>query len=176
MIHVSNRKKILLVDDEHNLSYKRVLEQHNHEVSITPDGEKCILSYKNSLQNPKNENIRRSTFDAVILDYKMLKKDGMEAVKEILELNPNQRIIFASAYVKDTLFFVDSVKQLKFMLLMQKPSDATAPVDIIEDKEIYDGLEKLNVNVKKIKDFNPSHEEIREFLEGLHEIMKGRIF
>jgi CheY-like chemotaxis protein len=176
MIHVSNRKKILLVDDEHGLSYKRVLEQHNHEVSITSDREKCILSYKNSLQNPKNENNRRSSFDAVIIDYKMLKKDGMEVVKEILELNPNQRVMFASAYVKDTLFFVDSVKQLKFMLLMQNPSDATAPVEIIEDKEIYDGLEKLNVNVKKIKDFNPSHEDIRELLEGLREIMKGKTF
>ena len=39
-------------------------------------------------------------FDAVILDYRMPRKDGLEVAKEILELNPRQRIIFASAYVK----------------------------------------------------------------------------
>jgi hypothetical protein len=72
---------------------------------------------------------------------------------------------------------MDSVKKLKQIVeLMQKPFDATALVETIEDKEIYNGLEKLNVNVKKIKDFNPSHEEIRDFLEGLREIMKGRTF
>jgi CheY-like chemotaxis protein len=49
----------------------------------------------------------------------MPKKDGLEAAKEILELNPRQRIIFASAYVKETL--EDSVKQLKQVVeLMQK--------------------------------------------------------
>jgi DNA-binding response OmpR family regulator len=170
--------RILIAEDELNiaLSYKRVLEQHNHQVLLTPDGEKCLLYYKKKLeQNPQSQNIGRSPFDAVILDYKMPKKDGMEVAKELLELDPNQRIIFASAYVKDTL--IDSVKQLKQIVeLMQKPFDATALVETIEDKEIYNGLEKLNVNVKKIKDFNPSHEEIRDFLEGLREIMKGRTF
>jgi DNA-binding response OmpR family regulator len=179
--------KILVAEDELNiaLSYKRALEQHKHEVIITPDGEKCLSIYKNTLEKmphqsegASNDNVVNhivSPFDAVILDYKMPKKDGMEVAKEILESHPNQRIIFASAYVKDTL--VDSVKQLKQIVeLMQKPFDAKALVDTIEDVEIYNGLEKLNVNVKKIKDFNPTHEEIRDFLEGLREIMKGRTF
>jgi DNA-binding NtrC family response regulator len=97
-------------------------------------------------------------FDAVILDYKMPKKNGMEVAKEILNLNPHERIIFASAYVKETL--VDSVKQLKKVVeLMQKPFDMQALVDTIEDKEIYNGLEKLNVNVKKIKNLEPTHEQ-----------------
>ncbi|MDQ3967915.1 MAG: hypothetical protein M3275_05910 [Thermoproteota archaeon] len=42
-----------------------------------------------------------STFGAVvILDYKMPKKDGLRVAKEILDMNPEQRIIFASAYVE----------------------------------------------------------------------------
>jgi CheY-like chemotaxis protein len=40
-----------------------------------------------------------SPFDVVVLDYKMPSKDGMEVAKEILQINPYQRIIFASAYV-----------------------------------------------------------------------------
>jgi CheY-like chemotaxis protein len=35
--------------------------------------------------------------DVVVLDYKMPGKDGMEVAKEILTINPDQRIIFASA-------------------------------------------------------------------------------
>ena len=50
-------------------------------------------------------------FDAVILDYKMQDMDGIEVANEILEINPQQRIIFASAYIKETL--LDSVKTIK---------------------------------------------------------------
>ncbi len=42
-------------------------------------------------------------YDAVVLDYRMPKKDGLGAAKEILALNPSERIIFASAYVDETL-------------------------------------------------------------------------
>jgi CheY-like chemotaxis protein len=50
-------------------------------------------------------------FDAVVLDYKMPKINGMEVAKEMLTVNAHQRIIFASAYVQDTLVY--SVHQLK---------------------------------------------------------------
>jgi hypothetical protein len=44
----------------------------------------------------------------------------MEVAKEILTVNPHQRIIFVSAYVKETL--EESVKQLRQAVeLMQKP-------------------------------------------------------
>ena len=44
----------------------------------------------------------------------------MEVAKEILAVNPHQRIIFASAYVKETL--EDSIKQLNQPVeLLQKP-------------------------------------------------------
>ena len=88
-------------------------------------------------------------------------------------MNPHQRIIFASAYVKDS--FVDSVKQLKQVVeLMQKPFELDALVDTIEDNEIYGELEKLNVKVQQIKDLDPTHEEIRGLVEGLRTIMKVR--
>jgi two-component SAPR family response regulator len=37
--------------------------------------------------------------------------NGIEVAKEILAVNPHQRVIFASAYVKDTV--IDSIKNLK---------------------------------------------------------------
>jgi hypothetical protein len=56
------------------------------------------------------------------------------------------------------------------------PEGAEELVDTIEDKEIYEELERLNVDVKKIKGFNPTHEEIRNFLEGLKECEDDKIW
>src|SRR5919197_3244581 len=126
--------KILIAEDDHDiaLSYKSALESNDHEVIIASNGEECLELYRNNSKQISESNSGNSssssTFDAVILDYKMPKKDGIEVAKEILEFNPNQRIIFASAYVKETL--VDAVKHLKEVVeLMQKPFDANALVD-----------------------------------------------
>jgi CheY-like chemotaxis protein len=87
-----------------------------------------------------------SPFDVVVLDYRMPGKDGLQVAKEILKLNPEQRIIFASAYVRETL--EDSVKELKRVVeLMQKPFDADILVDTIEDKEAQEGVKILMRNL-----------------------------
>jgi DNA-binding NtrC family response regulator len=118
-------------------------------------------------------------FDVVILDYRMPRKDGMEVAKEILEIKPNQRIIFASAYVKDTL--EDSVKQLKKVVeLMQKPFKADVLVDTIEDKEAFEGLKKIMIDVKNIirdRDYvEPTREQIKDLFESLRRVQKGKSF
>jgi response regulator RpfG family c-di-GMP phosphodiesterase len=64
----------------------------------------------------------------------MAGKDCMEVTKEILTINPDQRIIFASAYVKETL--ENSVKEFKRVVeLLQKPFEIHAFIDTIEDKQ-----------------------------------------
>lgn len=117
-------------------------------------------------------------FDAVVLDYRMPKKDGLEVAREILELNPSQRIIFASAYVKETL--KESVKELRQIVeLMQKPFVPAALVDVVEDTDAYPELKKLFVNVKKMGEIdfeNPTPDQIRDIFEGLKRIQKGRTF
>jgi len=166
--------KILIAEDEPDIAmpYRIVLEKRNHQVMITDNGEACLEAYQDAIKRTKSDG---TPFDAVVLDYRMPKKDGMEVAKEILATNPHQRIIFASAYVKDTL--VDSVKQLKQVVeLMQKPFELESLVDTIEDKEIYAGLEKLNVKVQQIKDLDPTHEQVRDLVEGLSKIMKNRTF
>ena len=47
-------------------------------------------------------------FDAVLLDYRMPKINGIEVAKEILAVNPHQRIIFAKA-IKETM--TDPIKR-----------------------------------------------------------------
>jgi len=105
----------------------------------------------------------------------MPKKNGLEAAKEIISIVPKQRIIFASAYVENTL--QESIKNLKKIVeLMQKPFELKALVDTIEDKEIYYELEKLNVNIQNLKELDPTHAQVRDYLDALKKIQKGRTF
>ena len=172
--------KILIAEDDKDtaLLFKMALEKRKHKVITTPNGEDCLKVYQETLQNIRlktdlTEHLQ--PFDVVVLDYKMPKINGMEVAKEILAVNPHQRIVFASAFVKETL--VDSIKELKQVVeLMQKPFGEGALIDTIEDKGIYSELQKLNVNVSDIKAANLRHEQIREILDILRNIQKGKTF
>ena len=174
--------KILIAEDDYNIAmqYRIALENRNHDVLLTYDGEDCLTSYRKAFDKLVSEQQQQQLqqlqttdpkklkddsnilpFDAVVLDYRMPKKDGMEVAKEILGKNPHQRIIFASAYVRDSL--EDMVKQLKQVVeLLQKPFEPSALVDTIEDKEIYEGLEKLNADIELIKDLKATHEQLSD--------------
>lgn len=163
--------KILIADDEPDLlsQYTTILEDKGHMVTTTLDGEACILAYSKALADSDNP------YDAVVLDYSMPRLNGLQTAKEILGLNPTQRIIFASAYVQETL--VDSIKNLKQIVeLLQKPFSLQALVDTIEDKDIYEELAKLNVNVQNLMDLNPTHAQVRDYLEALRKIQKAKTF
>jgi CheY-like chemotaxis protein len=114
-------------------------------------------------------------FDVVILDYRMPKKNGLEVAKQILELVPRQRIVFASAYVRETL--ESSVKELNQVVeLLQKPFDPSVLMDTIEDREPYEGIKNLMINIKQVKDLdNPSEEDLKDLFDNLRKIQKGRI-
>src|SRR5919106_2256770 len=165
--------RILVAEDEEDIKtiYYMSLVEGGHKVILTSNGEECLMVYRQKLQEHQeqhhhhNENTSSlSYFDVVILDYKMPKKDGLQAAKEILDINPEQRIIFASAYVKETL--VESVKELKRVVeLMQKPFSMSALVDTVENKEAYEGLKSLMTTARDIvkdSDNNPSSDQIRE--------------
>ena len=124
-----------------------------------------------------NDNANVSPFDVVILDHKMPKKTGLEIAKEILEINPEQRIIFASAYVRETL--EESVKHLrKVVELIQKPFETNTLIEAIEDKEIYKQLKILMLNIKEIEkeEYQPTKEQIRDLFKSVRKIEKGRLF
>ena len=171
--------KVLVTEDEPDLliQYRTILEDNNHTVVTAEDGEKGVSIYAQELDKLSPEDIQeeQNPFDVVILDYQMPKKNGLDVAKEILAMCPKQRIIFASAYVQETL--VDSITTLKQIVeLLQKPFALQALIDTIEDKEIYEELEKLNVNIRNLKVLNPTHAQIRDYLNALKQIQKGRTF
>jgi two-component system cell cycle response regulator CpdR len=78
--------------------YKHVLEKNGYTVTTAQDGEECMKKYDEAFLTLDTESLESGPFDVVLIDNNMPKKSGAEAVKEILERCPNQRIIFASAY------------------------------------------------------------------------------
>lgn len=185
--------------------YKKALERRRHDVAITTNGEDCLKMYLDALNyvtfgvsspssslaeipatrmdrtfsssgSSEHRSVNKSApYDVVILDYNMPLINGMDVAKEILAINSHQRIIFASAYVKETL--ENSIKELKQVVeLMQKPFSLSKLVDIVEDKEVYEDLRALNIDIDLVRAATPTHEQIIDLLERLKRIQKHRTF
>jgi CheY-like chemotaxis protein len=157
-------------DDDDSINKSRANSDYHNDHALSSSTYNSSLLFSPTPSPPP--------YDAVVLDYRMPKKDGLKAAKEILALYPSQRIIFASAYVEETLR--ESIKELSQIVeLMQKPFLPEALVEVIEDIEAYPELKKLFINVRKMteSDFeNPSPAQIKDILEGLKKIQKGRTF
>lgn len=197
--------RILIAEDDLDIStlYKKALEKNKHQVVITSNGEECLNNYRTTLKNRASKAMQSSNadaeaavtdsfrdygakfrkivdtnvspYDVVILDYSMPGMNGMEVAKEILNASPHQRIIFASAYVKETLEY--SVKELKQVVeLMQKPFALKQLTDTVEDTEAFEELRELNVNVDRIKEADLAHGQILDLLDKLRRIQKNRTF
>jgi CheY-like chemotaxis protein len=184
LIKVTNddrSKKILIAEDDSDivLLYKHTIEKRHHEVVTTEDGQECLNIYHQEYQRVsfgKRYSLAKTLpFDAVILDHKMPKINGMEVAKEILAINPHQRVIIASAFVKEIL--IDSIKNLKHAVeVIQKPFHMNTLVDTIEDKEIYSELQNLNVDIDVVKALNPTHEQVKDLLDRLRRVREMQEF
>jgi CheY-like chemotaxis protein len=154
--------------------YRISLESKGHSVTVTKNGEECVNQYKSTVSTVgrvAGADESPAPYDAVILDYRMPKMDGMDAAKHILKTCPKQRIIFASAFVQETL--MESIKELdQIVELLQKPFEIDVLVDTVEDKTIYQQLSRLNVDIKNLQGWNPTHAQVRDLLDGLLRLRK----
>ena len=158
---------ILIVEDEVDLleEYKTFLELNHHNALLETEGESALKTYFAKF----DESSDVPPFDVVILDYQLPGKNGMEIASEILVKCPKQRILFASAYVEDTL--KESIKTLRQIVeLLQKPFSLQTLLNVIEDTNAYKELEILNVDIRNLKDLEPSHSQITTYLEILKKI------
>jgi CheY-like chemotaxis protein len=138
-------------------------------VVITTDGEERLKVYHEELHRVTShydatEHIQ--PFDVVILDYKMPKMNGLEVAKEIFAVHPHQRIVFASAYLRDTL--LESVEKLNRLVeVLNKPFSERLLIDTVEDKSIYLELQNMDIDIDLIKKADLRHEQLKDTLDLL---------
>ncbi len=85
-----NTPCVAIVDDENAIVnvLKMVLKRHAIPIAFTAnDGDVAIELFKKA--NPKP--------DIILMDHRMMKMDGIEATKQILNIDPQVKIIFISA-------------------------------------------------------------------------------
>lgn len=103
--------KILIVDDDKSIrkTLRDILEFEKYEIDEATDGLDCMVKLK------------QSKFDVIILDVKMPRMDGMEAIEKIQNLCPDLPVIMISGHGNiDTA--VEAVKKGAFDYI-QKPPD-----------------------------------------------------
>lgn len=166
--------KILIAEDESaiRLQYHIVLQERGHEVISTENGRACVEAYKMALSVRRSESeSTQPPFDLVILDYRMPELDGLGAAKKIFKMCPDQRVIFASAYVAETLR--QATKGLhQIVEMIQKPFGLDQLVEAVEDLEVYRQLASLNVGIKQLKEHNLSLSELVDLLAGVKKLQK----
>ncbi len=116
---------IMIVDDERELLslFSEMIRTFGHEIVATEtNGERALRTYCELKVRP----------DLVLLDHRMPARNGLETAMEILNMDPDQKIIFISADV--------SVKQAALDL---------GVVDFLEKpfllKALHDSIQKALV-------------------------------
>jgi nitrogen-specific signal transduction histidine kinase/CheY-like chemotaxis protein len=111
----SSQAKILLMDDEQMVRAvaKEMLMKLGHEVELSENGKEAIKLYMEAI-NTNNK------FDIVIMDLTIPGgMDGKEAVQEILNLDPDAKVIVSSGYSNDPV--MANFKDYGFCSAIVKP-------------------------------------------------------
>ena len=114
---------ILIAEDNEYTAkqYKTILEKRGHQVTLTKDGVECVDEYTNEVKYAELFRKEKAPpYDIVLLDHDMPRKNGATAAKEILDLKPNQRIIFLSAFGQGILGSSDDLRD-DTVQIIQKP-------------------------------------------------------
>ncbi len=120
---------ILIAEDDEKISqaYTSILKKRGHRLNLTRNGLQCLNQYRREL---KYENLQPvSKYELVIVDHAMPIKDGATLANEILEINPDQRIVYVSAYGKELLKKINLQSGVEFM---PKPFTLKALLHLVE--------------------------------------------
>lgn len=163
-------KILLLNDDEDRVSsYRRELRLRNHSLHVTSTPESCLKLYQSELQEiffntDPVEHIQ--PFDIVILECESSGVSGMEIAKEILTVNPRQRIVLVlTSEVSHHSITKKLAEEANTSLaIIQRPSAIQSVIDLIELKEVYTELRKMHVDTDAIRRANFRNEQILNIL------------
>ena len=102
--------KVLIVDDEQSIrrTLREILEFEKYVVDEASDGLECLVKLK------------RNNYDVVIMDIKMPKMDGMDALERIQLLASDTPVVMISGHA-DINTAVDAVKKGAFDFISKPP-------------------------------------------------------
>jgi two-component system response regulator HydG len=132
------QSKILIVDDEpaHRQMIRAVLDAEGYAIDEAADGKEAVNC------------VRKRFYDLILMDIRMSKMSGTEALKEIKLINPGIAVIIMTAYASVSTA-VEALKSGAYDYL-------TKPLDIDELKILvtkalhHQKLEEENINLKQI--------------------------
>ena len=104
--------KILIVDDEPSIrrTLRDILEFEKYKVEEASDGLECLVKLKD----------KKAKYDVIIMDIKMPKMDGMEALERVQLLSPDTPVVMISGHANlETA--VDAVKKGAFDFISKPP-------------------------------------------------------
>jgi len=145
---MSEKNKILVVDDDigHRTMLKTLMAGWGYDIHLADDGSSGV------------KMVRQEYFDIVLMDMKMLKMSGMEALEKINLYNPALPVIIMTAY-SSIETAVDALKRGAYDYLT-KPLDfdklKLTIAHILEN--LY--LKKENIHLKKRLDQSFSRDDI----------------
>ncbi|MDR3629590.1 MAG: response regulator [Desulfocapsaceae bacterium] len=147
------KARVLVVDDEHNLStlLVRKLTDLSYEVLEANSGSEAL------------DVLRRQEIDLLLTDYKMPGMDGVELITEAIALFPLLQCLIISGYadIKTTIAAMGAGA----INYLQKPVDYTE-LNIILEK----GLERQ----KMLRDLEKKQMQLNEYHRNLEELVKER--
>ena len=152
--------RILAIDDEQSIleSLREILEYENYEVDIAQEGEEGLDYFRNN------------KYDAVFLDIKMPKMDGLEVLDQLMEISADVPVIMISGHGSiDTA--VDSIKKGAFDFI-EKPLDLNRLLvtlkNAMEKKDLVKETKRLKKKVSKTFDIvgeSDSIQHVKEMIE-----------
>ncbi|MFC1999646.1 PAS domain S-box protein [Chloroflexota bacterium] len=125
---VAGQAKILVMDDEESIRkmLSKTLALMGHEVELTKDGAEAIERYAAAMELAKS-------FDVVILDLTVPGgMGGKEAIKKLLEIDPDVKAIVSSGYSTDPI--ISDFRKYGFSGV------AVKPYSVEELEETLEGL------------------------------------
>lgn len=129
--------KVLVVDDHpivrRGLSTEINLDRGMLVVGEAVDGQEALEKY--GLLQP----------DVVLMDLVMPVKDGIQTTKEIMEINPNAKILVLTSFVEeDRIFEVIKVGALGFVYKDKHPDQVLTAI-----RDVYNGVPVLAPNITR---------------------------
>src|SRR5690242_4698515 len=123
MISINFKKKILIVDDEEDITFifKIILEDANYEVKIFNDPIEAISNYK------------KNYYDLILLDLKLPSLSGVELHNRIMNMDSNARICFLTSSEQIGLFNENKKAVPKAIAIIHKPIENSVFIQKIKD-------------------------------------------